>query len=348
MNIFPIKESYLNISTNLYDSDFINLAQIEDNKLNFGNKTLFLNEEQKRQLNSQPLKYFNNVIYIFEFKGIYGVVCDINTNEYKNGNIKCHELVIPETIQGMMSNYHGYNAETAPVLLGHEVEIDYAKYINRGNYSYQYKVNDWTIYAFEGENCDDLCHELKKINKTYIADGHHRLYTSSILSFKDTVVSCLIEFKYLKIKPIHRVLSNITPQMFNQARDFITTKFKTIDPNHKMTKGRVKITYQDETIALEMINLDGDLFWNNDIYRLNTQIISQAFRIFDHSQVDYLSDEQLIERKLKLKDDEVMIETYRVKLNEFIECADKNSIMPPKSTWFSPKFPSFLIFKKYQ
>lgn len=348
MNISPIKDSYLNISNNLYDSEFINLAKIENGKLKFDEKTLFLSEEEKKQLNHQSLKNFKDVIYIFEMKGIYGVICDIDTNEYRLGNIKCHELVIPETIQGMMSNYHGYNAETAPVLLGHEVEINYQSYINQEDYSYKYQVDDVVIYAFEKESCTQLCNDLKQICKSYVADGHHRLYTSSMLNFKDSILSCLIEFKYLKIKPIHRTIPNVTPEVFDQVRNFMTSKFKIIDCNDKMTKGRVRITYKNETIALEMINLDGDLFWNNDIYRLNTQIISQAFRIFDHSQINYLSDEQLEERRFNLKDDEVLIETYRVKLNEFIECADKNSIMPPKSTWFTPKFPSFLIFKKYQ
>lgn len=348
MNINPIKDSYLNVSKNLYDSEFINLAKIKNGKLNFEKKTLFLTDEEKQNLNLQTLMNFEDVIYIFEFNGIYGVICDIHVDDYRKGKIKCHELVIPETIQGMMSNYHGYNSETAPVLLGHEREIDYEYYINQGNYSYKYQVSDWVIYAFEKENCFQLCNDLKQIDKTYISDGHHRLYTSSILNFKDSVLSCLIEFKYLKIKPIHRIIPNVTLEVFEQARNFITSNFKVIDSNEKMKKGRVKMTYRGETIALEMINLDGDLFWNNDIYRLNTQIISQAFRIFDHSHIRYISHEQLAQNMLNLKDDEVLIETYRAKLDEFIECADKNAIMPPKSTWFAPKFPSFLIFKKYQ
>lgn len=48
MKIDLIKESYVNISGNIYDSDFINLANIKDGKINFDENTLFLSESKKR------------------------------------------------------------------------------------------------------------------------------------------------------------------------------------------------------------------------------------------------------------------------------------------------------------
>lgn len=348
MNIKPLKKSYLNISGSLYDCDFINLANIHKNKIAFDDNTIFLTEEKKEKLNGEAIKLFNQAIYVFKRKEIYGVVCDIDISEYKNDNIKCHELVIPEKIQGMMNNYHGYNSETAPVLLGHEYIIDYQKYIQHNSYSYHYSVNDWEIYVLENEACKELLQELQLIKTLYVADGHHRLYTSSFLDFKSTILACLIDFRFLEIKPIHRILKDISNERFENAYRFIDKHFKTTTIESSIVKGRVKFHRLNQSIAVDLIDLNGDSFWNNDIYRLNTQVLSQAFRIYDHSSIEYLSPYELESRIESLKEDEVLVETYEVTLDDFIICADRGCIMPPKSTWFSPKFPSFLIFKKYK
>ncbi|WP_161974914.1 DUF1015 family protein [Bacillus timonensis] len=99
---------------------------------------------------------------------------------------------------------------------------------------------------------------------------------------------------------------------------------------------------------MKLIDLNSVAFWNNDIYRLNSQIISQAFRIFDTGSLKYLSSLELEKYRQAPEEKDVIIETYPIGQDEFIESADHNSIMPPKSTWFSPKFPTFLIFKQYK
>ena len=50
MKINLIKESYVNISGNIYDPDFINLANINKEKINFDDNTLFLSSNMKKKL----------------------------------------------------------------------------------------------------------------------------------------------------------------------------------------------------------------------------------------------------------------------------------------------------------
>lgn len=348
MRVEEIKQSYLNVSGKIYNSEFINLANIKDNRIALDKRTLFLTEKEKDYLNSNSIEGFEDVIYIFKYKESYGIVCDVPISEYKEDKIKCHELVIPETIQGMLSNLHGYNCEAAPTLLAHRKKVDYEKYINNNKYSNKYIFPDLEIFVLDGENAKEIIEEFKEIDTFYVADGHHRLYTTSLSNFKNSVLSCVISFEYLDILPIHRILNNIDAQVFERGKEFIYSRFEVESADVPLSKGKIRITYNEESFVVNLIELNSDAFWNNDIYRLNTQIVSQAFRIFDTSKIKYVSHLEVSDGEFRLDHKDMLIETYPVGKDEFVECANNKCIMPPKSTWFSPKFPSFLIFKQYQ
>lgn len=348
MKVNTIEKSFLNISGEIFDSEYINLANIDNGKISFGERTLFLTKKEKEKLNSQKIKEFNTSVYIFSYKNTYGMVCDIPISEYEEGNIKCHELVLPDTIQGMLSNLHGYNCETAPVLLGYNKSIDYVKYIERNTYSDYFKSNDIEIYVFCNDEAEEILKEFSDVNTLYVADGHHRLYSTSLSGGKNSILSCLISFDYLNILPIHRIIPDVDAQLFDKAKEFIYNRFNVLPPQTDLSKGKIRLKYNKESFVVDLIELNSDAFWNNDIYRLNTQIISQAFRIFDTGKLKYISDGELNEREFKMEKNDVLIETHPIGKGEFTDCANNNCIMPPKSTWFFPKFPSFLILKQYK
>ncbi len=348
MRIDTIEKSYINVSGKIYDSEFINLVNIKDGRIALDERTLFLTKKEKEALNAHPIKSFENAVYVFKYGDVYGLIADVPIGEYRVGNIKCHELVLPDTVQGMLSNLHGYNSEAAPVLLGHKKRVDYQTFIEGEKFSEHFIFEDIDIYVFCGKEAEQITSEFQDTESLYVADGHHRLYTTSLSGFKNSVLSCLINFDYLEILPIHRIIPNVDAQLFEKAKEFIFNRFDVLDGETPLSKGKVRIYYESEKFVVNLIELNSDAFWNNDIYRLNTQIISQAFRIFDTNSLEYISDDDFKKYKEFSKRKDVIIETYPIELEEFIECADNNCIMPPKSTWFSPKFPSFLIFKQYQ
>ncbi|GIN39722.1 DUF1015 family protein [Heyndrickxia oleronia] len=349
MRIDLIEKSFINISGKLYDSEFINLVNIKDNKISLDERTLFLTIQEKEILNAQSIRGFDDAVYVFKYKNVYGLIADLSIKEYDSGRIKCHELVLPDTVQGMLSNLHGYNCEAAPILLGHRKKIDYKSYIDRLQYKDRFSLSeDFVIYVFCGEEATKITEEFLDEEHMYVADGHHRLYTTSLSTFKNSVFSCLISLDYLDIQPIHRIIPNVDAQLFEKAKDFIYSRFEVLSGDTPLSKGKIRIGYDKEKFVVNLIDLNSDAFWNNDIYRLNTQIISQAFRIFDTGSLRYLSNGELIKYKEISSKKDVIIETFPIGKEEFVECANKNCIMPPKSTFFSPKFPSFLIFKQYK
>lgn len=350
MKIQSLGASYLNVSGEIYGPEFINLAHIEDDKIRFDDRTLFLSNEEKERLNRQPIKRYDDAVYVFNYSGRWGILANLPIDEYKKGHVKSHELVLPNVIQGMLSNLHGYNAEAAPVLLAHEKKIDFERIVAKGQYSASHLVGPVTLYVYQKDYASELLGIFQEIDELYIGDGHHRLYVSSLSEFKSNVFSCLISFADLNILSINRRIGNISNEKFSKSLDFLEQKFEVSEtaPYTLIPKGFVRMTYLNKSYLIKLIDLIGDSFWNNDIYRLNTQIISQAFRVFSDDRISYLSPQDTIEEKKHMNLNQVLLETAPLEKDDFINAARSGTILPPKSTWMDPKFPSFLVMSIYQ
>lgn len=346
MKLKSIKNSYLNISGNQYGSEFINLTKIIDDKISFGSDTLFLTNSQKSVLNQDEISLTNNTVYITESEGKYSLICNTPIEEYKNQRVKSHELVLPNEIQGMLSNLYGYNAETAPVLLAHTGKINLKTVCKSGKEKCKTKIGEKIVYTFTDVAADEILAQYIPVKELYVADGHHRLYTTSLSELKDNMLSCIVSIDDLDILPIYRVIKDIDAERYERVVEFIKSKFNYYFDKKSLKKGEVRLTYRGESVRVELIDLNSDAFWNNDVYRLNTQIISQVFRIFNDDDLEFIgsSDEKL----KNIHNDEVLVEMYPVQKEEFIEVIKKGNILPPKSTWFTPKFPSFMVMSKYK
>ena len=92
MKIDLLKNSFINISKNIYDSDFINLAKINDEKICFDDNTLFLSKSSKDKLNSQPIENNKECVYIFKYFNSYGVLADLPIEDYTSEKINAMNL----------------------------------------------------------------------------------------------------------------------------------------------------------------------------------------------------------------------------------------------------------------
>ena len=247
----------------------------------------------------------------------------------------------------MISNYHIYNSETAPVFIVHKEEIDYEKIISDKKYKKDYHFDNMDLYVFFDDEAKKILKNFLCIEQMYVADGHHRLYASSMLKNKNSVFSCFLSFSQVTISPIHRMIKDIDATSFDKAKIFMDNFLEVFDDG-ELKKGYVRITYQGDSFLVKLKDTENDLFWNNDVYRMNTQIISTAFRILNFSNVKYIGDTEILFAKKNLNKNDVLIELCPLDPEEFMELANEVCILPPKSTFFIPKFPSFLVFKKYK
>ena len=297
MELNKIKKAYVNISGNLYPNDYINLAKIKNSRIAFDEETLFLTEEQKKLLNSENIREFNDIVIIFCLKNSWGIICNVPIKNYIDKKILSHELVLSDVIQRMISSFHLYNAEANPVMLTHNTKIDLYKFTQEYVCNFYQNNNDLELFVYSGENADKILSCLESIDYFYVADGHHRLYSTSLYTEKKYIMACI---------------------------------------------------YNIDELNFKLKNVEGDLFSNNDIYRLNTQLISNIFRVFREEEIIYLSLEELKKELLNNYEDSLYIITSSMKKDEFLNTVKSNNIMPPKSTYFRPKFPSFLIFNCFK
>lgn len=350
VKLASIKNGYINISGKIYDSEFLNLVNIKSDKISFDENTIFLSNKEKERLNEEKVQKENDFVAIIEIDGRFGLICNLPIELYNDQKVKSHELVLPEVIQGMMSNFQGYNSETAPVMLLHEHVVSLKDYIEEKSYSEVKKWGNLSLYIYCGKKAEKLLACYSKVDTLYIGDGHHRLYSTSLSKLKNSVISMLIEFDQIEIQPIHRKLLDIPNDQFEKAFDFIKNKFevRNLESHEAPQKGFINLHWQSEIYQIKLIDLLSDSFWNNDVYRTNTQIISQAFRIFDSSRIMFINDRELINEMSYPSNGTILIEIAPMTKEDFIFSAETGSILPPKTTWMYPKSPSFLIIQKYK
>ena len=348
MKFHKMEKAYINISENLYPNDYINLARIENDKLAFNELTLFLSDEEKEKLNKDEIKKFENVVIIFKLENSWGILCNVPIKYYKRKKILCHELVLSDVIQRMLSNFHAYNTEANPVMLTHDKKLNLEEFVKNNECEYSLEKEKINLFVYNGKRANEILNNLKDIELYYIADGHHRLFSTSLYSEKEEVMACVYEMEQLHIESIPRKIENISEEQFKKYKEKIENTFEIISNEKSLEKGEIRLNFNNENLSFKLKNVKGDLFANNDIYRLNTQLISNIFRIFKDEEIKYLSESDL-EKELKNPQiNTVYIESSSMNKNEFMETVKDNNIMPPKSTYFRPKFPSFLVFNYFR
>lgn len=348
MKFHKMEKAYINVSDNLYPNDYINLARIENDKLAFNELTLFLSDEEKKKLNKDEIKKFENIVIIFKLENSWGILCNVPIKYYKIKKILCHELVLSDVIQRMLSNFHAYNTEANPVMLTHDKKLNLREFVKNNKYEYTLEKEKINLFIYTGKRADEILNNLKDIELYYIADGHHRLFSTSLYSEKDEVMACVYEMEQLQIESIPRKIENISKEQFKKYKEKIKNTFEIISNEKILEKGDIRLSFNNEKLSFKLKNVEGDLFANNDIYRLNTQLISNIFRIFKDEELKYLSEKELKKELENPERNSVYIEISAMNKNEFMETVKDNNIMPPKSTYFRPKFPSFLVFNYFR
>lgn len=348
MKFHKMEKAYINVSGNLYPNDYINLARIENDKLAFNELTLFLSDEEKEKLNKDKIKKFENVVIIFKLENSWGILCNVPIKYYKKKKILCHELVLSDVIQRMLSNFHAYNTEANPVMLTHAKKLNLDEFVKNNKSEYFFNKEEIDLFIYAGKSAEEILKNLEDIDLYYIADGHHRLFSTSLYSEKEEVMACVYEMEQLNIESIPRKIENISGEQFNKYKEKIESAFEVISNDKILEKGEVRLVFNSQKLTFKLKEIQGDLFANNDIYRLNTQLISNIFRIFKDEEIKYLSEKELQEELRNVKDNTVYIETSSMNKVEFMETVKNNNIMPPKSTYFKPKFPSFLVFNYFR
>ena len=320
------KKAYLNTQKDLYPSDFVNLVQIENNHIDFPKRTTFLSEDIKVKLKEDVLLEHEHVIYISHIDGVYALIALVDLTAH----VKKHEFVIPDVVQGMVLNYQHYNAEAAPVSLISAERLDFKALVENHTATLVQTFHQGEVYVYCAQDADALLSSIGPLKEFYLADGHHRFLASQHMVNKAYVSAMITNLEDMDLSSIDR--SMLPKEAFEISIDYLKSEgMEAIEG--PLRPGVVQIDYQDHSSFYKLHNMEMDIFGNHDVYRLHTQVISQGFKEYDSTQLNYN----------KTQNNEICFKTHPMLKEQFLYYSDRGVMLPPKSTSFNPKCPSMLV-----
>jgi uncharacterized protein (DUF1015 family) len=304
------------------------------------------------------------------FTGIIGAV---SNDDYKQGRIKKHEqtLTAREKLFCSYLDVCGFNAE--PVLLTYRENLASLEAlfgsVKLERPEYEFTTTDGATHKMwmitQEKEVQRIQSAFKKVDSLYIADGHHRMASSNLLSEKrggaETTDSNLYRHTMamvmhgdqLKIHPFHRLLSKTCTLATEELLQILDAKFfieKSDQPVFPFEKRKFGLKLKDSWYELRLKEFEGG---SKAVHHLDSQILFESvlrpiFGIQDQKTDKRLSfvagnkDTSEVEKAVDLGRHFALITLASVDPEEVFDISDEGSTMPPKSTYIEPKLRSGL------
>lgn len=308
-------------------------------------------------------------------KSYTGIIGGASTQDYETGVIKKHEETL-EKREKIFTKYLktcGFNAE--PVLLTYKRSKAIDSIINTviSNTSplYNFTTENETTHIIwkidDKEEVKQIQEEFKKINKVYIADGHHRSASSYLFSkkhpenkFATGILSYFVSDEEIEIFDFNRIVKDLNGLNLNDFLAKLSVNFDIQKMDIDLTKPTKKhefsmyIENQFYTLKFkqELLNNTGI------INKLDAQILTDYIlnpilgikNLKTDKRINFISGKHGLDSLKKRIDSnkyKVGFCLYPVSYTELEQIADNDLIMPPKSTWIEPKLRTGLTIYKF-
>ncbi len=306
-----------------------------------------------------------------------GIIAGIAVSDYENGTIKKHEHTLTKR-ENMFKEYletTKMNAEPVLLVYSRQKTVDdIIETYEKTRPEYEFTTTDmhdhklWVVK--DKEDIQILEKAFASLESVYIADGHHRCASSALLGTEkrnhvggsdqkmatDYFSAYLISDHNMEIKPFYRGVkfkNNTSPNEFleglNREFDVAEKGNEPIEPQNPHTIG----LYLEKT-WYELRPKAGTFDKDDPVGVLDCHIIS--VNVFD--KLLGITDEKTdpnIQFIPAVNGVSALMESVNngtfdagfvpppVLVEQLKTVADKNMIMPPKSTWVEPKLLSGLI-----
>ncbi len=317
--------------------------------------------------------------YIYELtmegRSQVGVVGAASVTDYETGVIKKHENTRAEKEKDRIDHINTCNAQTGPIFLAYRGSAEIDLVVNRAmkkDAVYDFTAPDGVRHRVWVINEPDEIAELggcfMRVDKVYIADGHHRA-ASAVKVGKmrrkenpgydgteefNFFMSVLFPDHQLKILDYNRVVKDLNglsnEDFINKVSGiFDVTKIdkSKASPDKKHHFGMF-LAGQWFDLCVKDEDLNADPVKGLDVSLLQNLLLEPVLGIEDpktDSRIDFVGgirgmDE--LERRCNT-DCAVAFSMYPTSIRELFDVADAGLLMPPKSTWFEPKLRSGLF-----
>jgi uncharacterized protein (DUF1015 family) len=318
-----------------------------------------------------------NAFYLYrqekEGNEYIGVIAAVSVKDYQSDRIKKHENTLSHR-EEMFTDYlesTGFNAE--PVLLVHRdnnlLNQLYARYINQ-RAEYEFTSTDRVMHQLwlieEKADCEQISTIIGSQEQLYIADGHHRCASSSLLaerlSERDSAdgphsyfMAFLIGEEQMKVFDFNRLVKNdsakgaieILKEL--EANFIIENKGAEAFKPERLHEMGMYLKGEWYKLSPKIGSFDaGHAVGHLDAQILSENILAPVFDITnlktDH-RVDFMPGTEGLDKLQAQVDNgrfDLAFSLYPVSIEQLKEVSDLGLTMPPKSTYIEPKLRSGL------
>ncbi len=306
-----------------------------------------------------------------------GLVACTSIDDYNNNIIKKHEFTRPDKEQDRVDHVKSLHAQTGPIFQTYRDNTKITRVIN------EWIEDHKPVYEFNANNVDHICwvvdcqqtiQELVRlfadIDYFYIADGHHRSAAAYRVGMEmrqqdpdpqaefNYFLSVIFPASDLKIWPYNRLVVDLNGNSEEEFLQKVGEKFEVttapaspFEPQQRHVYGMYlgetwyKITPRSGVVDTE------DVIKDLDVAVLQDHLLGPILDIQDPRRdvriefVGGIRGVGELERRVK-SGMKVAFSMYPTSIEEILNVADSNQVMPPKSTWFEPKLLSGLFIHK--
>ena len=307
-----------------------------------------------------------------------GIVACASIDDYFNGTIKKHENTREEKEQDRIRHVDTLDTQTGPIFLAYRLDAVLKEIIEetkRKTPVYDFISEDkithrvWVID--ESEMMERIQQCFVKINKIYIADGHHRAASAIKVGCKrrkehpgytgeeefNYFLCTLFAEEELEILDYNRVVKDLNGLSEIEFLEKIKESFEVEEaeespyaPKQKKEFGMYlgKKWYK---LQIKKEQVSDDVVESLDVSILQNKLLKPILvikepgkdnRIIFVGGIRGLKElEHCVENGFQ-----VAFSMYPTSMQELFSVADAGRLMPPKSTWFEPKLRSGLFLHK--
>lgn len=322
--------------------------------------------------------------YIYELvrkgKVQTGIAGCASIDDYLNNVVKKHELTRSDKELDRIHHVDVCDANTGPIYLACRYTDKLTGILT------QWKENNLAVYDFTGEDeithrvwvmdeeavILDIQKEMEKIPALYIADGHHRAASAVKVGLKrreehpdytgeeefNYFLSVVFPYDQLTILAYNRVVKDLNGKTPDQVLSEIKENFDmTIVPGFpaKPVEKHCFGLYLDGFWYL--LKAKPELYEGKDVVaQLDSQIIQDkvlgpVLGIKDprtDARISFVGGSHKLRELQAMADSTrgIAFALYPTSMEDLMQIADENKLMPPKSTWFEPKLRSGIFIHK--
>lgn len=307
-----------------------------------------------------------------------GLVACSSVDDYMNQVIKKHENTRADKEVDRITHVDTCSAQTGPIFLAYRADQEISRVVEK--YVKTEPVYDFTavdgishrVWKIDGrEDVDTIYQAFQRIDKIYIADGHHRAASAVKVGLKrreenpgytgeeefNYFLSVLFPHDELMIMDYNRTVKDLNGLSLEEFMEKVKEKFDVAEsemavaPKKKGTFGMYTEGKWYVLTAKPELFEGKDAVGSLDVSVLQDNLLGPVLGIGDprtDSRIDFVGGIrglQELERRAS-EDMCISFSMYPTSIIELFDVADHGLLMPPKSTWFEPKLRSGLFIHR--